>query len=167
MSNKELWKNLGRGDVWIKAFDVKGNTIAKKIPGGGSIQLSPEERKMNQEIAYGPEADVFSNGKLVVSDFAQLVDVAEDLEDLRSNSLSESEIKKLLEENTNTLKKKLAEITSPHVISVLKDMVEDNDDVSVAKATAIQARYSEIMPPTTRQQFEDFEDSDSIKPTKL
>lgn len=168
MAKKELWKNLGKGDVWVKTFDVKGNEVAKKVPGsGGTIQVTSEERKMNQEIAYGPEADVFTNGKLIVSDFTALVDVAEDLEELRSNSLSESEIQKLLTENTNVLKKKLTEINEPAIISALKDLVEDNDDVSTAKAKAIHARYDEIMPPTTRQQFEDFENSDSVKPRKL
>lgn len=172
---KELWKNLTKGEVWIKVFDVKGIEKAKRVPPGGSIQITSEERRLNQEIAYGPEGDVFKNGRLTVSDFAELADVAEDLEELREGSLSESEIAKMLDQNTNSLKKDLAKIGSPITLSVLKEIVEDEElarihgisDVSVAKANAVQARYDELVPPTTRQQFEDFEDASSVKPRKL
>ena len=167
----EIWENRNRSEIWINRTDFKGEIQSVRIPPGQRVEITPEDRiRYNQEAAWDSSLDWFSNGALSQ---VQLLDTAEDYEELvaNPNTRSESEIKDLLNLNANELKKELAKITSPLVLQRLKGYVESDeadkaDNITVAKVKAVNARFEELNGPRTGKKFDSFEES-VAKPISL
>ena len=167
--DREIWENKNKSQVWIMKENVRGDVESVPVRPGTRVELTVEDRQRNQEVSVDKSLDVFSNGML---SSVQLIDTAEDYEEVNSNpnSKSESEIRDLLELNANQLKKELAEIDSPLVIERLRDFVNSDDDkasnVTVAKVKAVNARYEELHPPVTGKVFDSYEEA-IAKPQKI
>mgnify|MGYP003340307929 FL=1 len=64
-SNQEAWKNVTPGTVAVLKFDKRGDLAHEIISGGKMVNLTPEERRINQEMCAEEELDFFTNGVLV------------------------------------------------------------------------------------------------------
>jgi hypothetical protein len=161
---KELWENRNKGEVWPLVYDVRGNLVPTRVGPGQKIHLTAVERRINQERAYGPDGDLFKNGALSA---VKVFDTAEDYEEIKTNSntKSEAEIAELLKLTAPKLKKELETITSPFVMERLKELTEDEDsDLTVAKVSAIKARYDEVVAKKTGKVFDDWQ-KEGVKKT--
>jgi hypothetical protein len=140
----EVWENAGLSTVAIQKLDVRGNVIMEQIVGGRKVQITPQERRMNQELAAHDNLDVFMNGMLVP---VRLVDAQEDNEKLQTNSnaMSESAMKALFKSQLPTFKKKIAEISNSIALERLLTIASEVDG-SIRQVEAIQDRLNDVRP---------------------
>lgn len=144
MSSFEEWSSTIAGEVYVKV--TRGNEIIdQRVPSGGTVLLSTEDRQLNQRLAYSPDADVFSDGTLVP---VVLLDTAEDYEDIKANPnlMSIPEMKELLNMNTNAFKKAIKDISSLRTLHLIRGFAEEDDTTSNAMLKAIKDRLSEVQP---------------------
>lgn len=150
MSKREIWENRTKSTFWVEKSNVKGDLELIRVHPGGKIDITSEDRRLNEEKAVSRDGNWFANGALSP---AFLVEDAEDYAEVRSNPnvLSEAEIKDLLKLTAPKLKEALAEIDSPLVLQTLVDIIEAGDvDVSHAKAKAVKVRHDELNPQRTK-----------------
>lgn len=145
----EVWRNAARSRHWIKKFDRGGGTTDVILNAGQKFELSPSERRLNQELAADSSLDFFTNGT-----FEPVKLTADDADNasIEATVLDEDELMSLLKGNTNTFKKKLADIASAATVQRLVDIAEDPDaeyEVSLRKVELLRDRLSEIQPPIT------------------
>ncbi len=116
-------------------------TKPEKIPSGRSVRLTVEERKMNQELAYSPESDIFANGTLT------LIDGASAAQEFASNPnmLSEPDMRGIIKGRSDTFANKVSEISNMTTLQRLLTLAKEAD-VAISKVEAIQNRINEIEP---------------------
>lgn len=142
----ESWKSAIAGVIVIKRFDRKGDPIDEAVYSGKSVMLTPEERRLNQEIAAEPELDPFQNGMLIP---VKLIESADDYEDLKGNPnhLSEPEMRALLAnpKAIDKLKSTIGSLSNPVTLQRLLAIAEEPDvDVTVRQIKVIKERISEV-----------------------
>lgn len=144
MTELESWMNSTPGRVWVNKFDARGNLAAEIIASGRTFHLSPQERRVNQEMAASEELDVFSNGTLQP---VRLLEGDESDVEIASkpNHLSDSDIKDLVKAHHKTLEKRLEQISNPSALErVLEAALEV--DASVSTVERIKSRMREVAP---------------------
>lgn len=143
----ECWKNAGMGTVGINKFDTRGNMIQEMVPGGRKIFLSPEERRMNQEVAAHDSLDVFANGMLVP---VRLLDSEEDTEKLQANvnAMSETAMKALFKSQRPAFEAKVNEISNITTLNRLLEVASEVD-ASIRQAEYVQRRIDALGPNVT------------------
>lgn len=142
----ETWKSAIAGVIVVKRFDRKGDILDEAIHSGKSIMLTPEERRLNQEIAAEPGLDPFQNGMLIP---VKLLESADDYEDLKGNPnhLSEPEMRALLANPKafDKLKGTLGSLSNPVTLQRLLAIAEEPDvDATVRQIRAINERIGEV-----------------------
>lgn len=120
----EAWKNSTPGRVIVTKYGVDGSRRSEMISSGRVIHLTPEERKLNQELAANDELDVFLNGVL------QPVRLLEDDESSRRmadhpNHLTDAEAVKLFKGSTDAFVERLSLITNATAVERLLSLAED------------------------------------------
>lgn len=165
---REIWQNCNKGDVYVSQVGYDGRVSSTRVLPGARIDITYDDRRMNQDIAYSREADLFTNGTL---SRIQLFDGADDFAELSSNPnvMGESEIKDLFTLTATNFKKKLQEIDNVRVLERLAEFAQDTSvNASVAQVKAINARLDQVAP--TRGElpsFSDMTDGNEIHPIRL
>lgn len=146
-SELECWKNAGMSTVGINKFDTRGNMVQEMVPGGRKIFLTPEERRMNQEVAAHDSLDVFANGMLVP---VRLIDSEEDTAKLQANvnAMSETAMKALFKSQKPAFQAKVDEISNVTTLRRLLEVASEVD-ASIRQAEYIQARIETLGPNVT------------------
>lgn len=121
-SNKyETWKNATRSTVVLKKHDRKGNLVDEVIRGGKIFAITPEERRMNQEIAANQKQDMFMNGLLAP---VRLLESSDDVQELQSNPnhMTDEDIIEVFKiKSAKAFKERVSAVTNP---LTLKRMLE-------------------------------------------
>jgi len=154
-SNTETWRNQGNGSVWVWIADRFGHYKDQTVRAGGKIQITPDDRRYNQERAADDSLDIFSNGTLVP---VRLIEGSEDAREIAANPnlISESDMVVLFSLEPGEFDKKLADITNPVVLQKLVAMSEDEEvDASLRQAKRIAARLTEVTDKAKREEPED------------
>lgn len=139
----ETWEANGR--VCIRKVDRNGNLEPVMVNRGRRIQLTEEERRLNQLRAASEEMDPFANGTLSP---VRLVEGSEAAEAILSNPnhVTEDDMRELLSGHHKTFEKRLNEFVSPYILRRMIDMAENDDEVEVStkRMQAIKDRLKEV-----------------------
>lgn len=140
----ETWKNSSRGTVVLKKFGERGTLVDEVVPGGRKIQLTPRERRYNQEIAANEELDVFHNGMLTP---VRLIETEEDVAEIASNPnvITDSEMAELFKTNQKTFTAKVKAIQSLVVLERLAEIAKAQD-ARQSQIQVIEERIDEVNP---------------------
>ncbi len=132
---KEVWKNISAGKHWVKKYNRYGEEESEMVGAGKTIQLTTEERQLNQERASSKKWDMFSNGILQP---VKLLDGTEKAElESNPNFLGESDLLALFELQWKAFEKKVEAIDSPIVLQRLHDLTVNDDDLATARQVKI------------------------------
>lgn len=147
----ETWRNPGQARVVIKRLDARGDASRNElIRGGATFTITPEEREINQRMAYSPELDFFRNGTLVPVALIEGSEMAQEAA-TNPNLLSDGDMRSLLSRKTGAAKTKadeafvakLADIANATTLGRLLVLAEE-EDAPVSRVRAIQARLAEV-----------------------
>lgn len=136
----ETWKNVSAGKVWINRIGDYGKPRTEIVVGGRSFNLTPQERRMNQNVVARPELDVFTNGTLQP---ISLIDEEWDTEMLRSspNALGELDIEKLFKVRGEAFRDRLEQITNLATVNRLAELArEPRFNVTVQQYEIVKLR---------------------------
>lgn len=143
----ETWKNSTRSKVVLKRQDRLGNLVDEVIAGGKTFHITPNERRLNQEMAISEDMDVFQNGLLSP---VRLIETSEDAEEIRSNPnlISESEMTDLYKTKTiATFRDKVEGISNPVVLQRMLELASSDDvNATVKQVEAVKSHLREIAP---------------------
>lgn len=148
----ETWRNPGQARVVIKRFDGRGEPNRDElIRGGATFTLTPQEREVNQRLAYNPDLDLFSNGTLVPVDLIEGSEAA--LAAARNpNLLSDDDMRGMVVRRGPASTKakadeafgeRLAAIQNATTLGRLLALAEE-EDAPVSRVRAIQRRLAEV-----------------------
>lgn len=144
-SNKyEAWKNATAGMIFLQRFDRRGELVHERVDGGKTVNLTPEERRLNQELAASDDLDFFKNGQLIP---VRLVETAEDLDAIQQNPnlMTDEDLIELLGKQWKQLETRLEEITNAPTLRRLLELAHEHD-ASVKTAERIRKRLHEVDP---------------------
>jgi hypothetical protein len=142
-TNQEAWKNVTPGVAAVYKFNTRGELEHELVQGSRTLNLTPEERRINQEMCADEANDLFQNGILVP---VRLID-DEDIEDIKGNPnhITEEDMRALLKGNVKTFDAKLGEITNAFTVRRMFEMAGADDlDVSHRKVQSLEARLGEL-----------------------
>lgn len=146
MADYESWKNATNGLLFIRKYNGRGELDHEAVQAKKTFHVTPQERRINQEMAAVPEQDFFSNGMLTP---VRLIDTEEDAKEIASNPnlMSESDMKGLFKSQWKTFSTKVAGITNETTLKRMLEMARDDDSgASVKQADAIEARLRDVAP---------------------
>lgn len=147
----ETWMNAAPGMVVVKRLDHRGDfTKDEVVYSGKSLHITPQERRMNQEMAASADQDVFQNGFMTP---LRLVGSAEEEREIAANPnlMSESDMRGLFKGHWKSFDAKLATITNTVALQRMLAMAEDPEiDASVRQVQRIKDRLGEVSPTGNR-----------------
>lgn len=144
--NLETWRNATRGRVVIKRVGPMGATRDDMIGAGKTFHLTPQDRRLNQQMAAEEELDVFTNGTLVP------VEIDESSEDYRElvenpNLLNDAQIAKLFKANDDVFAERISEIKNATTLERLHDLAsQDETGARVSQLKMLDARLRQVQP---------------------
>lgn len=166
MSEYESWKNATNGLLFIRKYNNRGDLGHEAVHARKTFHVTPQERRINQEMAAVPSQDFFSNGMLTP---VRLIDTEEDAKEIASNPnlMSESDMKGLFKAQWKTFDARIDSITNETTLKRLLEMSQDNEvGASVRQADAVQARLREVAPQTFIEvQSAPISEKQTLKPT--
>lgn len=149
----ETWRNVSRGKVFIQKLDRRGEIAHMMVGPEKKFTITPEERRINQDAAYSPDQDFFTNGRFAP---VRLIENDED-EELgeenefflsNANTMSESDILALFQKGRQKYKKfdeTLEQITNPVTLTRMLDLMDSDDyDPTVRQREQVEARLQEV-----------------------
>jgi len=143
----ETWKNATRSTVVLKRFDRAGRLTDDVIRGGQTFHITPDERRLNQEIAATDDLDMFQNGLLAP---VKLIETAEDVEQFKSNPnhMSEDDMLALLQSRSaKAFRDRVSEITNPVTLKRLLEMAQTEEaNATVKQVEFVSSRLQEVSP---------------------
>jgi hypothetical protein len=137
----ESWKNNRKGDLGVLKYDHLGNEIGVRILPGGTVTLTPMERRINQSKA-APGKDPFLNGSLSP---VMLIDSEPDYMErkMNPNGMSDSDIVGLFKLSQAKFDNALVSVTNPLVLERALELA-DEADASTRKVRALEARIEAL-----------------------
>lgn len=157
---QEIWKNATEAQVVIVKHGPNGTTRHELVIGGRTFTLSTDERRMNQNLAYDPVQDIFSNGML------QPVKLPEEASEEvlgNPNHIGDDELPKFFKLHYRTFNKRLDEITNTAVLHRLLN-IGPGHDATVRQMEQIQARLDALNPILKKGEPLDDDGLPRIKP---
>lgn len=147
-SGMETWKNATRSTVVLRRFDRTGKLTDEVVRGGSVFHITPDERRLNQEIAASDDLDMFQNGLLAP---VKLIESAEDVEQFKSNPnhMSEDDMLALLQSRSaKAFQERVSNITNPVTLKRLLEMAAQSDEANatVKQVEFVTARLQEVSP---------------------
>jgi hypothetical protein len=107
------------------------------------IQLTEQERMMNQDYVVEERQDPFVNGTLSPVRLPQSETTQAFIDN--PNTMSEDDMVELLNGHHNTFKKKLDEISSPYAVRRMIAIAKSDDvDVTIKRVEALESRLREL-----------------------
>ena len=146
MAEKETWRNVSRGDRYVRVYDARFGDKCVNLKPGQSINLTAEERIMNSDAAFDEKGDVFKNGSLVP---VRLLDSVEDYQEIASNPnhLAESDLEALFKLPARQFKARIAEISNVTALDRMAELAkEEQVSATVSQVKALDDRLSELVP---------------------
>lgn len=144
----ETWKNATLGRVVLKKYNQKGELSDEMVAGHKVFHITPQERRINTEMAATAELDMFSNGQLTP---VRLIDSEEDAKELASNPnlMSEDEMRDLFKAHWKTFEARVSEISNLPALNRMLELASNNEvDAKVRQLDAIKARIEDVNPTT-------------------
>lgn len=122
----EVWENRAAGLIYVKKYSELGRLVDVCVAGGRKVQLTPKERRINQEMCASDDLDVFQNGMLAP---VRLIDSEADTGVLQNNSnaMSETAMKALFKSQIKTFTTKVNEISNPIALQRLLEVASEVD----------------------------------------
>lgn len=143
----ETWQANGR--IVLRKFNRVGSLEAVLVNSGRRIQLTEQERIMNQDRVADAAMDPFTNGTLSP---VRLPDSSKESAQAivdSPNTMAEEDMVKLLDGHHKTFDKKLGEITSPYVVRRMLALAQSDEvDITVKRIEAIETRLRELTSDT-------------------
>jgi hypothetical protein len=142
---QEAWRNHTAGTVFVRRLDHRGDFNRHEEVGSGRVcHISPEERRMNSEMAASEELDMFRNGTLQP---LRLLDTSDEARELASNPnvMSEADMRALVKGHHKTFESRLGSIRSLSALQRLRAIAHD-EDAPVKRVEAIEARIRQVQP---------------------
>lgn len=146
MEGKETWMNAAKGRAGVLKYDRSGNLRQELVRSGGKIDLTTDERLVNQERAANESLDIFKNGMLVP---VKLLDTAEDSKDIAENPnlKSETELLAMFKLQWKKFEVEVGNITNTAAIERMIDVAEREEvDATVRQVSVLRARLVELDP---------------------
>ena len=143
-SDKETWENIGKGDIFVLTFDHTGRLKSVPVRAGSKITMSIEERQLNQERAFSPDVDMFTNGRLSP---IRLVDTADDYEEIANNPnhISESDMVDILKLKGKAFNERIGEITNAVALERMFELASDESaNVSMTQFRSLEKRLADV-----------------------
>jgi hypothetical protein len=140
----ETWQNDTYGVIAINRVGEYGRHNVDLIQGKRRFQITPQERRMNQNAANSVEQDIFTNGTLRPID---LLDDDPDTERLFNNPniVDEGELPKLFVLKGELFRQRIAEISNPATVQRLIELARDPvHDVTLFQYEALKNRELEL-----------------------
>ena len=143
-ANLEVWENPTDSLVSLHKLDHRGVPYDVLVLPHRRVNLTPEERDMNEGMCASDELNPFRNGLL------RPIKLVEDPEDgsnavVTANAKSDDELAALLKKSHSVFEKALDEINSPITLRRFLSVAKVADG-SVKQVQAIQDRLDEIAP---------------------
>lgn len=148
--NVETWKNPTEGRVWVNRLDHRGEPKRVEIIGAGrTFHVTPEERRLNQEMASSQDLDIFTNGtltpiRLLGTDEAEAAAFA-----ANPNLMTEGDMRSLVGKPkrgaTDAFAERLSEIRNGATLQRLLALARE-EDAPLSRVEAIEARLREVSP---------------------
>jgi hypothetical protein len=136
----ELWRNAAAGIVAINRIGEYGRTRVEVIHGDRTFHITPQERRMNQNVCARPELDFFTNGTLQP---VVLLDDEEDTAALRQNPnvMAEADIEALFKIKGEAFAERLDHITNTATLGRLVALArEPRLNATVQQYELVKAR---------------------------
>jgi hypothetical protein len=149
MVEYEQWENASQGLVVLRKLDSLGQITEERVPGGRKVQITPQERRHNQEQAATEALDVFTNGTLRP---VRLIDKEEDTEFLQSNvnAMSEDSMRDLYRGPLREFKTRVDAISNPIALQRLLEIASDESvDATIRQVETVKARLEKVRPSPT------------------
>lgn len=143
---RETWMNSSKGRAGVVKYDRLGNRTQELLRSGGKIDLTTDERLMNQELAADDSLDIFKNGILVP---VHLLEDAEDAEEIAQNPnlKSETELKSMFKLQWKKFETEVASISNAAAIERMIDLTEDSSvEATVRQVGVLKDRLVALDP---------------------
>lgn len=144
----EQWENTTAGRVSLKFYNQLGMLQDKIIDSHRKFQITPKERKLNQEMAADSDLDHFANGIFAP---VRLIETADDIEEIRSNPnlVSEDDMKELLtKRSAKAFQERVEAIKNPYALTRMLELAHNDDNATAKQVAIIEARLREVSPST-------------------
>lgn len=138
----EAWKNDGAGLISVQKYDNRGDLKSEEIPSGRILNITPEERRMNEEMAVDEKFNFFKNGMLSP---VRLIESDADYEDIRSNKnlMSEEDMRTLLK-GKRGFKAALEDITNVATLRRVAEIAKE-EDATLSQMRALEDRITGLV----------------------
>jgi hypothetical protein len=136
----EVWKNAGHAQIVVLRNGPNGLPRHELITGMRTFSISPEDRRMNQNMAADPKLDVFSNGML------QPINLPEDTEPEvtdNPNHLSDAQLPSLFRTQIRTFTKRVETISNPALLNRLIEIAPGHD-VTMRQMEVLKGRLAQV-----------------------
>lgn len=140
----ETWQNETHGVVAINRVGEYGRRTVDLIQGRRRFQVTPQERRMNQNAVNSADQDVFTNGTLRP---INLLDDDPDTERLMANPniLDDEELPLLFKLKGERFRERIADITNPATIARVIELARDPaHDASLFQYETVKHRELEL-----------------------
>lgn len=145
----ETWQNETQGTVVINKVGEYGRRVVELVHGGRRFQVTPQERRMNQNAAHGSDQDIFSNGTLRP---VSLIDDDPDTERLLANPniLAADDLPKLFTLKGDKFRERIGQITNEATLARVLELARDHrNDASLSQYEALKEREIELRSEVT------------------
>jgi tRNA(His) 5'-end guanylyltransferase len=145
----ETWENPNECLVAVVGLDHRGNYVDRLVNPHRRVNLTPEERELNEAMCALETLNPFRNGLLRLVKAASAA-TYEDLEPpvVTENAKSDEDFIALLKKVGVAFKKELEKIDSEIALSRFSRLAEEHG--SVKQKEAIDARLEEVAPKLTK-----------------
>lgn len=140
----EIWRNGGASRHWVSRIGQYGARYQEIIAGYKTFSISPEERRLNQNIVARPEYDPFTNGTFQP---VTLLDDEPDTDSLRTNpNVFDDEVGvRIFKMKGEKFRDRVSMINNATAISRLLDMARDpKNECTLQQFEYIKLRQGEL-----------------------
>lgn len=142
----ETWQNATRGRVVLRRVGALGQVRYEMIGSGKTFHITPQERRMNQEICANEDLDFFLNGTLQPINLAD----TDDAEILKNNPNllgDDEQIRRLFKASADVFAERLASIKNATALERLKEIsYQEETNATLNQVRMIEARLEQISP---------------------
>lgn len=122
----EVWENQTRSTFYVRKRSERGMMVAMPVFGGKRFDITPKDRRINEERCASPAQNPFRNGTLAP---ISLLDAERDTATLKANPniLSPAARLALFRCKPADFQKRIKQITNPTLLQALLTIAEDAD----------------------------------------
>lgn len=150
VEKKEIWKNNSKGQALVLKYDRLGNLNHELVRSGGKVDVSPDERLLNQDRAASSSLDIFANGIMVP---VRLVDGAEGAEEIAANPnlKTDEDLHEMFKLHWTKFDEEIASISNSTTLNRLLEIAYEKD-ATVRQVNSIKAHLVEVDPSSVYEE---------------